>query len=136
MDMEQTPSNFTERRKYPRISTKNLIDYILFNEHRKKVDQGKGLVLDLSQSGALMETQRPLYGSFLLLITIDLDGEKIKVKGRVANVRTSNNAGFYLTGVEFIGPQDEQLNVIVAFVKAYHRRKHFNQKIKNSAQDQ
>jgi len=36
----------------------------------------------------------------------------------------------YLSGVEFIGPRTEQLDAIVAFVKAYHRRKHMAQKNK------
>ena len=126
MGIEKPPSDFVEKRRYARIKTANLLTYVLFDDQRKKIDQGRGRALNLSQSGALLETQKPLKGSFILLVTIDLDGKKIQVKGRVANTRKSNQAGFYLTGVEFIGPKDEQLNAIVSFVKAYHRRKHLS----------
>ncbi len=84
--------------------------------------------MNLSQSGALLETKKPLKGSFILLMTIDLEGKKVQVRGRVANTRKSDKSECYLTGVEFIGSKDEQRNAIVAFVKAYHRRKHAEQK--------
>lgn len=122
--METPPSTFTEKRRHARIKTTNFVGYILFDNKRKKVDHGQGRALNLSQSGALLETRKPVKGSYILLITIDLEGKKIQVKGRVANTRQSNREGVYLTGVEFIGSKDEQLSAIVSFVKAYHRRKY------------
>jgi|SRR6056297_2583360 len=119
--------NFTEKRKHSRINTSNIVEYALFNEQRKKIDQGIGRTLNLSQSGALLETEKPLEGSFILLMTLDLEGKKVQVKGRVVNPRKSDKPGYYLTGVEFTGSKDEQINAIVAFVKAYHRRKHAQQ---------
>jgi len=119
---------FTEKRRHSRINTSNMVEYALFNEQRKKIDQGIGRTLNLSQSGALLETEKPLEGSFILLMTLDLEGKKMQVKGRVANTRKSNKPGYYLTGVEFIGSKEEQINAIVAFVKAYHWRKHAEQK--------
>ena len=124
MGTQQNQSEFIEKRRHPRIKTQNLIGYVLFDDNQHKIDKGKGRALNLSQSGALLETQKQLKGSFILLITIDLDGKKVQVKGRVANVRESDRKGFYLTGVEFIGSKDEQLNAIISFVKAYHRQKH------------
>ncbi len=91
--------------------------------------------MNLSQSGALLETRKPVNGSYILLITIDLDGKKIQVKGRVANTRQSNRDGVYLTGVEFIGSKDEQLSAIVSFVKAYHRRKYSTKNKKSPSPD-
>ncbi len=132
MSRTESQSGFKEKRKHPRINTLNTIGYILFNEERKKIDQGKGRTLNLSQSGALLETQKPLYGSFIILMTIDLDGKKIKVKGRVVNTRKSDNMNLYLTGIEFIGSKDEQLQAIIAFIKAYHHRKHAGQSYNNN----
>lgn len=124
MSTFQTPPCYTEKRRHPRINTANLVGYILFDEHRQKIGRGKGRTLNLSQSGALLETQSPLQGAFVLLVTIDLDGKKIKVKGRVVNTRTAAQPNCYLTGIEFVGSRTEQLDAIVAFVKAYYRRKH------------
>lgn len=134
MGIEQKSSDFTEKRKHTRINTSNIVEYALFNEQRKKIDQGIGRTLNLSQSGALLETEKPLEGSFILLMTLDLEGKKVQVKGRVANTRESDKPGYYLTGVQFLGSKDEQINAIMAFVKAYHRRKHAErQKQSNSA---
>ena len=127
MSTEQTACKYIEKRRHSRIDTANLVGYVLFDEKRTKIDQGKGRTLNLSQSGALLETPKPLRGSFIVLMTIDLEGKKIKVKGRVANTRKSTTTECYLTGIEFIGSKDEQLGAIVAFVKAYHRRKHISQ---------
>ena len=124
MGKEQKSFDSTEKRKHSRINTSNIVEYALFDEKRKKIDQGKGRTVNLSQSGALLETKKPLEGSFILLMTLDLEGKKVQVKGRVANTRKSDRPGFFLTGVEFIGSKDEQINAIVAFVKAYHRLKY------------
>lgn len=91
---------------------------------RIKVDQGSGRTINLSQTGILLETRKILDGSYILLITIDLAGKKVKAKGKVVTSRYNESTECYLTGIEFIGPKDEQLEAIVAFVKAYQRRKH------------
>ncbi len=123
MANQQNERTVTERRKYPRIKTENDISYILFNANQDVIDQGKGKALNLSQKGALLETEKPLNGPFVILITLDLDGKKVKVKGRVANNRETDKPVCYLTGIEFEGSREEQIEAIVAFVKVYHRRK-------------
>ncbi len=125
MSAEQAQEKFTEKRKHPRIATSNLVEYILYDEEQRKIDEGKGRTIDLSQSGALLETRKPLEGSFIILITLDLEGNKVHVRGRVANTRESEKKNFFLTGVEFTGSKQEQLNAVIAFVKAYSRRKQF-----------
>ncbi|MBS3759514.1 MAG: PilZ domain-containing protein [Desulfobacterales bacterium] len=124
--------SFIEKRRHARINTLNLIGYILYDKDRKKIDKGKGRTLNLSQSGALLETEKPLYGSYIVLMTIDLDGKRVKVKGRVANTRQSEDKNLFLTGIEFLGSKDEQLSAIVAFIKAYHRRKYASQRVQES----
>lgn len=123
MDGRQSAKTVTERRKYPRIKTKNDVSYILLNAKRDVIDQGEGKALDLSQSGTLLETIKPLNGPFVILVTIDLEGKKVKVRGRIANTRRSANPGCYLTGIEFEGSREEQMEAIVAFVKVYNHRK-------------
>ncbi|MFP4194898.1 MAG: PilZ domain-containing protein [Desulfosalsimonas sp.] len=125
MDNQQGNSNsFTERRRHPRISTLNDVDYILLDEKREKADEGRGRAVNLSQSGTLLETQKPLNGRFIILMTMDLDGNRVQVKGKVANTRQSDNPGLYLTGIRFTGSKKEHVNAIIAFVKTYNHRKH------------
>lgn len=114
----------TEKRRYPRISSENRVVYVLFNEGREKVDRGIGRTLNLSQTGVLLETGKKLEGAFIILVTIDLEGKKIKVKGRVVTSRLVDSSDRFFTGVEFIGPKDEQLEAIKAFVRIHLHRKH------------
>jgi len=117
-----------DQRRFPRISSENEVGYALYNESKIKIDQGTGKTINLSQTGLLLETKKVLNGAYIMLITIDLDGKKVKVKGRVVVSRYNESSGCYLSGIEFIGPKDEQLEAIVVFVKAYHRRKHLIEK--------
>lgn len=113
-----------EKRRCPRIATENRVVYILFNEGLEKIDRGIGRTLNLSQTGVLLETEKRLVGTFVMLLTIDLEGKKIKVRGKVVTSRYCNESGCFFTGVEFIGPKDEQLEAIKAFVKIYTWRKY------------
>ncbi|MFP3980352.1 MAG: PilZ domain-containing protein [Desulfobacterales bacterium] len=124
---EKKTATHAERRKHPRISTSNEVDYILLDQNRQRVEEGKGRTLNLSQSGALLETASPLKGSFIILMTLSLDGEQVKVRGRVAYTREADQPGRHLTGVRFTGSKKEHVNAIVAFVKTYYHQKHSGQ---------
>ncbi len=133
MSIHQNARDSAEKRRRPRINTVNVVTYILFDEDRKKIDHGKGRILELSQNGALLETNKPLYGSFVLIKALNIDGEGIKIKARVANQRQSEIQGLHLTGVEFTGPEDEQRNAVVALVKNYNYWKYAAYKIQHHA---
>lgn len=116
---DQRPSE--EKRRHPRVNTSNYIEYRLFDENENTLDRGEGQTLDLSQGGALLETERPLQGAFVVLTIPDLEGNTVQIQGRVANTRKPDNSRFYRTGVEFTGAKDEPINDIIAFVKTYNR---------------
>lgn len=71
----------------------------------------------------MLKTEDPISGVFVLLVTIDLEGKKIKLKARLRYTRRDESSNNFLTGIEFIGPKEEQIRAIVAFVKAYQYRK-------------
>lgn len=113
-----------EQRKCPRISFENKVGYVLYDKGRKKVDHGFGRTLNLSQTGVLLKTEKILEGAFIVLVTMDIEGKQVQVKGKVVTSRYDNHSGCFLTGVEFIGPKDLQLEAIKVFVKAHLHRKH------------
>lgn len=100
----------------------------MFDKNGKKIKIGKGHTLNLSQSGILLKTKDPVQGAFVVLVTMDLKGEKIKVEGRIVHTRRDTASAYFLTGIEFIGPEAEQHQAIVAFVKTYQYRKHMAKK--------
>ena len=124
MAYQQLEPGLTERRKYPRIKTENAVSYILFDEHMEVLDQGKGKTLNLSQSGTLLKTEKPITGPYILLITLNLEGKKVKVRGKVVNTRQSERLRIFLSGIEFVSGDKEQREAIVAFVKAYNHQKY------------
>ncbi|MBS3755524.1 MAG: PilZ domain-containing protein [Desulfobacterales bacterium] len=124
MDDQQSAKIADERREYPRIETENHVSYILFNAGREITDQGQGKILNLSQGGTLLETENPLVGSFVILVALDPHGKKVKVPGRLANVRQSEKTGGYQSGIEFKGSREQKIRAIVAFVKDASRRRH------------
>ncbi|MCF8026023.1 MAG: PilZ domain-containing protein [Desulfobacteraceae bacterium] len=122
MDDHQSAKTAAERRRYPRIEAQNDVSYILFNAGREITDQGRGKILNLSQGGTLLETEKPLDGAYVILAVLDPAGNKVKVPGRLANARQSEKTGGYQTGIEFRGSREQKIRAIVAFVKGSSRR--------------
>ena len=124
MCSQQNVSSSVEKRKHPRINTSNEVDYILLDKNNEKIGHGKGKTRNLSQSGTLLETRAPLKGSFVILVTFDLEGNKVQVKGHLVHTNEADKPGWYLSGINFSGSREENINAIVAFVKTYYRRKY------------
>ncbi|MBU1168821.1 MAG: PilZ domain-containing protein [Proteobacteria bacterium] len=124
MERQKDQDNTKEQRRKPRIETSNFVGYTIFDLDRKTIDQGTGRTINLSQNGLLLKTQKALKGAFVMLMTIDLDGNDVRVEGRLIYSAENPTTGHYLSGVEFTGSKDKQLQAIVTFVKAYQHRKH------------
>jgi diguanylate cyclase (GGDEF)-like protein/PAS domain S-box-containing protein len=124
MTQRSTTRSIPERRRNPRVNTSNAVNFILFDSKKKKVGQGKGLTVNLSQSGVLLRTEGKLEGAFIVLMAIDLEGNEIKINGKIISLRVCKKTNLFLTGIEFIGPKDKQLSAIIAFVRDFQRRKH------------
>lgn len=113
-----------EKRRAPRIETANVVEYTIFDDERKTLDKGLGSTINLSQSGLLLRTPKPLKGVFVVVMTIDLDGKRIQVDGKLVYSVKDEDSLDFLSGIEFTGPKDQQVQAIIAFVKAYQRKKH------------
>lgn len=122
--MSSNSQEVMEKRKSPRIETSNLVGYELFNGNMERIEEGNGRTVNLSKTGTLLETDKVLEGTYVMLMTIDLEGKTITIQGRVVHSSFDAPTGRYYTGIEFTGSEDQQNEVIVAFVKAYLRRKH------------
>ncbi|MDA8403790.1 MAG: PilZ domain-containing protein [Desulfobacteraceae bacterium] len=114
----------SEKRRAPRIDAINTVEYVLYDAKKTKTGHGRAFTVNLSQTGTLVQTRNKIDGAFIILMTIDLDGSKLKVSGKIINSRSCEKTKTYFTGIEFIGPKDKQIKAVVAFVKAYQRKKH------------
>jgi hypothetical protein len=78
-------------------------------------------ILDLSDRGALVETQFALHLDSLHEFRLSLGTRSVVVKGRIAHCQIGElNHGtvLYRTGVEFIEPSEHALSAIHSFVEA------------------
>jgi hypothetical protein len=122
MEENQKHSGTMERRRNPRINIFTPVYYLVLNSEGKGTNHGEGQILNLSQNGARLETLEPLNGVFVELMTINIDGNKVEVKGRLIYSNMQKATGYYVSGIDFTGHKDQQVTAIVAFVKTYFRR--------------
>ena len=100
-----------EKRKNPRLKTENLLSYEGVDGSGNRTDRGMGKTLDISHGGLLMETAVPVEATFILLMSLDIKEEPIKIKGKVVYSREAEANTFH-TGVRFI-ETNERINAII-----------------------
>lgn len=111
-----------DKRKYPRVTTQNVVSYICLDADGHQIAEGMGTTVDVSQGGTLLETSHPIEAEYILLMSIDLDNNIVETKGKVAHSR-SMGPGKYLTGIQFLGEREEVTKVVKNFIIDYHSRK-------------
>ena len=75
-----------ERRKYPRVEICNLISYLSERENGQIVDQNMGKVLNVSQNGIFLETNRLILSENISIMAVDPDNNLIEVKVLVISI--------------------------------------------------
>ena len=106
----------TEKRKYPRIKTYNVISYICTDEDGNQLGEGMGEAMDISQGGILIKTPLPIESEYILLTTIDLEYNTIDIKGKIAHSQR-DESGKFETGIRFLGTHDEKIQIVKCLVK-------------------
>jgi hypothetical protein len=80
------------------------------------------IILDISGSGAQIETEFPLHLGSLHDFRLSLDARTIVVKGRIVHCQIGDlreGSAFYRTGIEFVEPSDHAVTAIRDFVQAH-----------------
>ena len=112
-----------ERRRHPRIKTNNLFSQTLFDDQGKRLSEGMGRALDVSQTGLKLETAYPIEGHRISLITAAIDDRLIEISGRPLYCRQVES-GLYHTGIEFSGSEKEIRKFAAELVRLHQHRKH------------
>jgi len=111
-----------ERRKHPRATSVNILSYVSFDEDRKPLEQGMGETLDIGLGGLLMETIVPIEAQYILLQTINIREELIKIKGEVVFCREAKPKTFH-TGVHFIEKNERIIEIVTDMLKCFLKTK-------------
>ena len=108
----------TERRKYQRVKTQNALSYVCIDDEGTPSEERTGTAMEISQGGLFMETHHPLTPKDVLLITIDIQGELVPIKGRVVHSRT-DHTGKSRTGIQFLEFNEKILSFVTNLIKTY-----------------
>lgn len=107
-----------DRRRDPRIESYHLVRYTVDDRDGQPLKQGKGLTLNLSRSGVLLETLKQLNGARITLMTCDQGGSPRSVKGRIIYSSIQKATGRCLSGIELVVPpnQAETVGIDIAMM--------------------
>jgi len=108
----------TERRKYQRVKTYNFLSYVSIDDSGNPTGEKMGIAIEISQRGLFIETHSPLKPQDVLLITIDIQGELVPIKGRVVHCRT-DDSGKSRTGIQFLEFNEKILSFVTSLIKTY-----------------
>jgi uncharacterized protein (DUF2237 family) len=95
------------------------VKYFIVDNKGNETDYGEGRALNLSKNGTLLETVKSLNGAAVIRMTIDLNGKDVNVSGRLVSSNMQNIAGYYFSGIDFIGPEDQQLTALIEEYQKY-----------------
>jgi c-di-GMP-binding flagellar brake protein YcgR len=109
----------TERRRYIRPESLNLLDYLIVDEQGRPSEYSMARTLNVSKGGILMETHIPLPKGQQVMITLGLKEQLIDVMGRI--VYTSSSSGRHENGIEFFHVSDNDKRVLDNYVAAFHK---------------
>ena len=112
----------TDKRKYPRVETRNVVSYVCLDNKGAETGEGMGETLNISQGGILLKSAYPIESEFILLMSIDLENNIMEIKGKIAHSK-KDKSNKYETGISFLGTHDENIQAIKSFVKTYHSHK-------------
>jgi hypothetical protein len=111
-----------DRRKYPRINISRNVYYVCSDDKLQKIEEGKGKVLhilNISQGGVLMETPKVIDSKNILIVTLDLEDNRIKIGGEIIHSKELDPNGA-LTGIRFVKPHNKQREIISKFIRVYY----------------
>ena len=120
-DVNSGNKSIINKRKNPRVKTSNGVSYICIDENGNEIEQGMGRAIDISLGGMLLETSVPIESKYILIATIDLEGNLIEIRGKVAYSRKIES-GEFLTGIQFLETPERQIKIIAEFIKVHRYR--------------
>ena len=110
-----------EKRKHTRVNSLNL-SYICLDEKNKKVKQGMGRTLNVSESGILLETNFPIDSKHIVLLTLGLEEDIVDIKGKAVHSKT-NSKGLYEVGIEFTETDKKAYKILKKFIQTVDKSK-------------
>ncbi|NNK94877.1 MAG: PilZ domain-containing protein [Desulfobacterales bacterium] len=108
-----------EKRKFIRLDSLHLLDYIAIDESGARGQYSMGRTLDVSVNGLRMETAYALSKTDTLEITVGVEEDLVDLVARIAY--TSPSGQRFVSGIEFIKMSAEGRRVFRRYTEAFRR---------------
>ena len=92
--------NANDKRRHIRIESTNLLNFVCTGGDGEPCQQGMGRTLNVSESGILLETYKPLDAQTRISITIGIEEELVDIEGEVVFLKESTK-DIYEAGIQF-----------------------------------
>ncbi len=116
------PPVIVNRRKHPRIKTRNLISHVTVDENGEWISQGLSKAVDISKGGILLETPHSIESGLILLMAVDVNDRFFEIKGERVYCKKAAT-GLYLSGIKFVDTRERVVDFAVKLIKEYNHRK-------------
>jgi len=90
--------------------------------HEKLSKTRKNQVLNISQSGILIETADSVFPKYISLTSVDLNRNVIEIKGKIAYCK-KNKSTKYRVGISSEGTHAQNIHFVKALTKSYYYNK-------------
>jgi len=113
--------NGIDKRKHERIASTNLLNFVCMSEDGEPCQQGMGRTLNVSESGILLETPKPIDTQTRISITIGIEEELVDLEGTVVFLK-ENAEGAYEAGIQFSQISDKERLFLLRFIEAFKNK--------------
>jgi c-di-GMP-binding flagellar brake protein YcgR len=113
--------NDSDKRKYSRVASTNLLNYVCMGEDGEPCHQGMGRTLNVSESGMLLETYTPIDSEAPISITIGIEEELVDIEGKVIYLKESAK-DIYEAGIQFSKIDEKEQAILLKFVEAFKKK--------------
>jgi len=111
----------TEKRKYARIESTNLLNFVCLDEKGEPSQQGMGRTLNVSEAGILLETYHPIEPQTHISLTIGMEEDLVELDGTVVFLRERIDDTFE-AGIQFSKINDHEQRILSKFIKAFEEK--------------
>jgi hypothetical protein len=114
-----TGMSTTDKRRYRRIETSNIISYVCLDREGNAIGGGIGTSVNMSTEGLLLQIYLPIEAPFVLITYIDSEDQLRQIKGKVVHSKPIDPESF-LVGIRFVDTYESQYRIIASFTNAFY----------------
>ena len=111
-----------EKRKHPRAKTNNKLSYVCIDDRGNKIEEGIGIIMNVSLGGVHIETTKFIESHNILLTVSGIDDETLNMKGDVAYCKMEDSRTFR-TGIKFLEHIEDIQLFVKSLLKIYSKQK-------------